>query len=451
MITTLFNDTIIALSTPSGQSALAVIRLTGKDAIHITGKLFKGKGNIADAQGYTLHFGNIIQNEEIIDEVLLSIFRNPSSFTGEDTVEISCHGSPYITRRIIECFIEQGVRLARPGEFTQRAFINGKMDLSQAEAVADLIASGSAAAHKLAMRQLKGNISKEIGELREQLLRFAALIELELDFSTEDVEFADRTELINLIQVIQDNIHPLIASFKIGNAVKDGYPVAIIGMPNVGKSTLLNALLQEEKAIVTDIAGTTRDIIEDEMIINGLNFRFIDTAGIRETEDVVESIGIERSRLAIRNAALVLFIYDGSENQLSFNKLLDEISLGEKLWMPVHNKADLNNEPVLENEIRISAKHKHGIEELKQLIWEKAGGEKINSNETLLTNHRHYEALLNTSAALDLVLKGLEDGNSGELLALDIRTALDYLGSVTGEISSDEVLGAIFSKFCIGK
>lgn len=444
------NDTIIALSTTPGISAIAMVRLSGDDAINLVNKFFKGK-NLKDAESQSLHFGNIIENDNVIDEVVIGIYRNPRSYTGQDLVEISCHGSNFIVQTIIRLFIEAGARLAHPGEFTQRAFLSGKIDLSQAEAVADLIASGSAAAHKLAIKQLKGAVSKEIAVLREQLLRFAALIELELDFSTEDVEFANRSELISLIQDIQEKIKPLIASFKIGNAVKEGYPVAIIGMPNVGKSTLLNTLLQEEKAIVTEIAGTTRDIIEDEMIINGLNFRFIDTAGIRETSDLVESMGIERSRQAIKNAELVLFIYDGTEQKEAFNKLMEEISLGDKLWIAVHNKTDVNNQIILENEIQISAKHQSGIEDLKTHIWQKAGGETIDSNAVLLTNHRHYEALINTSDALDFVLKGLENGISGDLLALDMRTALDYLGSVTGEISSDEVLGAIFSKFCIGK
>ena len=444
------NDTIIALSTAPGISAIAMVRLSGDNAIDLVSKFFKGK-NLKSAESQTLHFGNIIDEETIVDEVVVGIYRNPRSYTGQDLVEISCHGSDFIVQTIIRLFLEAGARLANPGEFTQRAYLSGKIDLSQAEAVADLIASGSAAAHKLAIKQLKGSVSNEISLLREQLLRFAALIELELDFSTEDVEFANRAELISLIQDIQKKIHPLIASFKIGNAVKEGYPVAIIGLPNVGKSTLLNTLLQEEKAIVTEIAGTTRDIIEDEMIIHGLNFRFIDTAGIRETTDLVESMGIERSRQAIRNAELVLFIYDGTEEKDSFNKLMDEISLGNKLWIAVHNKSDVNQKIILDNEIQISAKHQTGIEELKTHIWKKAGGETIDSNAVMLTNHRHYEALINTSDALVNVLKGLENGISGDLLALDIRTALDYLGSVTGEISSDEVLGAIFSKFCIGK
>jgi tRNA modification GTPase len=444
------NDTIIALSTAPGISAIAMVRLSGDNAIDLVSKFFKGK-NLKSAESQTLHFGNIIDADAIVDEVVVGIYRNPRSYTGQDLVEISCHGSDFIVQTIIRLFLEAGARLANPGEFTQRAYLSGKIDLSQAEAVADLIASGSAAAHKLAIKQLKGSVSNEISLLREQLLRFAALIELELDFSTEDVEFANRAELISLIQDIQEKIHPLIASFKIGNAVKEGYPVAIIGLPNVGKSTLLNTLLQEEKAIVTEIAGTTRDIIEDEMIIHGLNFRFIDTAGIRETTDLVESMGIERSRQAIRNAELVLFIYDGTEEKDSFNKLMDEISLGNKLWIAVHNKSDVNQKIILDNEIQISAKHQTGIEELKTHIWKKAGGETIDSNAVMLTNHRHYEALINTSDALVNVLKGLENGISGDLLALDIRTALDYLGSVTGEISSDEVLGAIFSKFCIGK
>ncbi|MFN4123488.1 MAG: tRNA uridine-5-carboxymethylaminomethyl(34) synthesis GTPase MnmE [Flavobacteriales bacterium] len=451
MSTFLMQDTIIALSTPTGQSALAVIRITGNKAIDISDLIFTGKKPLNTSPGYSLHYGTLKDGSQTIDEVMLSLFRGPHSFTGEDTVEISCHGSNYITKRILELFIDKGVRLAKPGEFTQRAFLNGKLDLSQAEAVADLIASGNATAHKLALKQLKGAVSSEIADLREQLLRFAALIELELDFSTEDVEFADRSELIALIQTIQERINPLIASFKIGNAVKEGYPVAIIGMPNVGKSTLLNTLLQEEKAIVTDIAGTTRDIIEDEMLIRGMSFRFIDTAGIRETNDVVESIGIERSRQAIRNAALVLFVYDGSEKTEDFNRLMDELNLGDKRWLAVHNKSDLNNSNILDKEIKISAKQQHGIELLKDKIWEAAGGEKLDSNDVMLTNHRHYEALISTNNALDLVLKGLEEGISGELLALDIRIALDHLGSITGEISSDEVLGAIFSKFCIGK
>lgn len=444
------NDTIIALSTAPGLAAIALVRLSGKDALEMLNKYFQGK-DLNRASGQTLHFGNLVEHGEIIDEVVVGLYKNPKSYTGQDLVEISCHGSPFIIQTIIRLFIDEGARLANPGEFTQRAFLAGKIDLSQAEAVADLISSGSAAAHKLAMKQLKGAISKEISSLREQLLRFAALIELELDFSTEDVEFANRKELVELIHEIKEKIEPLIASFKIGNAVKDGFPVAIIGMPNVGKSTLLNTLLQEDKAIVTEFAGTTRDIIEDEMIINGLNFRFIDTAGIRETTDIVESIGIERSRKAIQDAELVLFVYDGEEDRKAFNDLLNEIESENKTWIAVRNKSDLSHHAILENEVQISAKLQHGIEQLKKLIWQKAGGEAIDSNAVLLTNHRHYEALVHTNHYLTIILNGLHSGISGDLLALDIRSALDYLGSVTGHVSSDEVLGAIFSKFCIGK
>lgn len=451
------NPTITAICTPQGTGALGIIRISGVEAIPITQKIFAK--NILSAKGYSLHYGNIVHQDEIIDEVLLSIFRGPRSFTKEDVVEISCHGSSYILERVLQLLLENGAELARAGEFTQRAFLNGAMDLAQAEAVADLIASESAAAHKVAMQQLKGGFSSELKDLREKLLNFVSYIELELDFAEEDVEFADRTALKKLIHEILTKIAKLIASFRLGNVIKKGVPVAIVGKPNAGKSTLLNALLQEEKAIVSHIAGTTRDVIEDVMQIGGILFRFMDTAGLRETEDFVEKIGVERAIEKMKEAQIILLIYDASTESL---QEMRNIATQYKLDYPethillVANKVDLftkfdlfPSEQIIE--CAISAKENKGIEELKNILLNCIQAEDLNTNDTIVTNVRHVEALRQAQNALQTVLEGINAGISSDFLSIDIRTALHHIGSITGEINTEEILGNIFGKFCIGK
>jgi tRNA modification GTPase len=440
-------EPICALATAPGIGAIAVIRVSGDKSLEITDQIFKGK-KLATQLGHTAHFGLIQDGEKVIDEVLITVFKSPKSFTKEDSVEISCHGSPFIIKEILKLLIKKGCRMARPGEFTQRAFINGQFDLVQAEAVADLIEADNAASHQLAIDQLRGGFSSQLKLLREELIHFASLVELELDFGEEDVEFADRDDLKKLILDLQATLIPLIGSFDSGNVLKEGIPVAIIGQPNVGKSTLLNALLREEKAIVTDIAGTTRDAIEDTMVINGIKFRFIDTAGIRETADTVESIGIEKSKNALAKARIVLFVYDSVAER---NFLENEFSILSKdkqiVW--IKNKADLAGEKAAPDDLAISAKNNSGIAELEKQLFELSTENR--QGDLVLTNLRHYELLAKTNEALNEVLAGLESSITGDFLAQDIRLALMHLGELTGTITTDDLLANIFGKFCIGK
>lgn len=442
-------EAICALATPSGVGAIAIIRISGENTFSIVNQIFKGK-DLTQVESHTLHFGTIRESHEIVDEVLISVFKNPKSFTKEDTVEISCHGSDYIIRQILKLLVKHGARLARPGEFTQRAFLNGQFDLVQAEAVADLIAADSAASHRVALNQLRGGFSKKLTSLREELIHFASMVELELDFGEEDVEFANRNDLKVLIISLQSAISPLIESFDFGNAFKEGIPVAIIGAPNVGKSTLLNALLNEEKAIVTAIAGTTRDVIEDVLYIDGIKFRIIDTAGIRETEDIVESMGIERSKRAMNQADIVLMLFE-DEKTLAEVEILAEGLDAKKRLIWVRNKVDLAEMLTSpRDEVNISAKTGTGIETLKKALT--ASMLAVDSaNETVITNLRHYEHLVKTQQALMDALNGLEMGITGDFLAQDIRLALHHLGEITGQIVNDDLLANIFSKFCIGK
>ncbi len=460
-----FNDTIIALATPAGVGAISVIRLSGESAIDITNRFFrsvKSKKSLLKQKTHTIHLGHIINNDIILDEVLVSIFKNPRSYTGENVVEISCHGSSFIQQEIIQLFLKNGCRMADNGEFTMRAFLNGKMDLSQAEAVADLIASNSAASHQMAIQQMRGGIANELKELRTQLLDFAALIELELDFSGEDVEFADRTKFKELVAKITFVLKRLIDSFAFGNAMKNGIPVAIIGEPNVGKSTLLNTLLNEEKAIVSDIPGTTRDAIEDELIIDGVAFRFIDTAGIRETEDVIESIGIKKTYEKANNAQLIIFLIDASSNKKEKRK--EEITnirkrFPNKRLLVVANKIDsLSNEQTsnlisdIPNALLLSAKQQIGIDTLKNKLTSLVNIGALSNNEIIVTNSRHFEALNNALIAITSVQEGIDLDISTDLFSIDIRECLRHLGNITGEYDVDkDILGHIFGNFCIGK
>jgi len=461
------NDTIIALATPAGVGAISVIRLSGENAINIVDANFKSIKNdksLKKQKTHTIHLGHIIKNDIVLDEVLVSVFKNPTSYTGENVVEISCHGSSFIQQEIIQLFLQKGCRMADNGEFTMRAFLNGKMDLSQAEAVADVIASNSAASHQMAIQQMRGGITSELKELRKKLLDFAALIELELDFSGEDVEFADRTQFKELVAKITFVLKRLIDSFSFGNAMKNGIPVAIIGKPNVGKSTLLNALLNEEKAIVSDIAGTTRDAIEDELIIEGVAFRFIDTAGIRETLDVVESIGIQKAYEKAENAQLIIFLIDANKYIHSKDSFLDEIDTIKKRFpnkrlLVIANKVDTLSchdlsilESEIENLIPLSAKQKTGIEELKNELTSLVNIGALSNNETIVTNSRHFEALNNALEAITSVQQGIDLEISTDLFSIDIRECLRHLGNITGEYDVDkDILGHIFSNFCIGK
>jgi tRNA modification GTPase len=441
-------EVICALATASGVGALAIIRVSGKGAIQLVDSCFRGR-KLTDVASHTVHFGTLRDGDQIVDEVLASVFKSPHSFTKEDSVEISCHGSDYVVRQVLKLLVKGGARIAKPGEFTQRAFLNGQFDLVQAEAVADLIAADSAASHRTALNQLRGGFSKKLAALREQLIHFASLIELELDFGEEDVEFAERDDLRKLINDLRKTISPLIDSFDFGNAIKEGVPVAIIGAPNVGKSTLLNALLNEEKAIVTAIAGTTRDVIEDTMVLDGLKFRFIDTAGIRETTDVVESIGIERSKQAIERADVVLFLYDSEQTLQEVEQLEKALAIGKKvIWLQnkIDQSAAIGNKP---SGLGISARDNQGLEELKSRLV--ATVKSDSAGDTVVTNLRHYEHLLKANQALEDVLDGLSSGITGDFLAQDIRLSLHHLGEITGTIVTDDLLDNIFSKFCIGK
>jgi len=445
-------DTICALATGGGLSAIAVLRLSGKEAIKITNAIFSK--DISASKSHTIHFGTISDSTKIIDEVLVSIFKDGKSYTGEETVEISCHGSTFIQNKLLQLFITKGCRMATAGEFTMRAFRNGKLDLSQAESVADLIASESEAAHQTALKQLRGGFSNKLQELRTKLIDFASLIELELDFSEEDVKFADRKQFETLLAAIKEELEILVQSFKLGNVIKNGIPVAILGAPNVGKSTLLNTILNEDKAIVSDIAGTTRDAIEDELNIEGFKFRFIDTAGIRETTDTIENLGIKKSLEKAGIANIILFLIDADANL--DNQLLElekiKTSAGDKLLL-VMNKIDLNPEikDNFKNALFISAKKNEGIEALKERLLTFVNTEQLSNNETIVTNLRHYEELQLTLHEINSIIDGLNSGLTGDFLAVNIRQCLFHLGSITGEVTTDTLLGNIFGKFCIGK
>jgi tRNA modification GTPase len=449
-------ETIVALATAQGISAIAVIRLSGKNSIAIAQKVFKGK-NLLEVPSHTVHFGTIQTNGKIIDEVLVTVFKEPNSFTQENAVEISSHGSPVIIKEIIKTLLSHGARLAEPGEFTKRAFLNGRFDLAQAEAVADLINAETDNARQAALNQMRGGFSKEINHLRDELIHFASLIELELDFGEEDVEFAKRDDLRKLIIKIQSYLSSLIQSFDQGNVIKNGVPTVIAGKPNAGKSTLLNVLLNEEKAIVSEIAGTTRDVIEDEMILGGINFRFIDTAGLRETQDVIEAMGVERTRDRMKKASVILYLFDLSAASLT--EIKQEVKEIEALGIPfikVGNKVDKALPEVLdklksEGFIFISAANKINIQELKDKLLSFFQVTTVKSGDVLVTSLRHYQNLLQTHESLDRVLNGMREGITGDFLAMDIRQSLHYLGEITGQITTDDLLDNIFSKFCIGK
>ena len=447
-------NTICAISTPYGSGGIAVIRVSGESAISIVDSLFHGRKSLKEAAAYTVHYGEVrrdARGEEVLDQVLVSVFRAPHSFTGEDVVEIACHGSVYIQQTLLQWLVDAGCQLAKAGEFTQRAFLNGKMDLTEAEAVADLIAAQTKAEKDLALSQLRGGISNELAALRERLLTITSLIELELDFADhEELEFADRSQLNELAQEIDTKIGRLVASFKTGNAIKQGVPVAIIGAPNVGKSTLLNALLGEERAIVSDIQGTTRDTIEDTLVLGGMLFRFIDTAGLRQTEDTIESMGIERSRQAAQKAAVIIHLQDATKPVDTLSEL-DDIS--EKKIIQVYNKVDLlgeRREAKGEERILLSAKS-GDVEVLKEQLITYATGQCDMRNAVTISNTRHYEALVRAQEAIKRVQEGLLMQISGEFLSMDLQDCLTALGEITGQISSQEVLNNIFSKFCIGK
>lgn len=452
-------DHIIALATASGTGAIAVVRISGPDSINLVSNNFKPfiDKELNTQKSHTIHLGHLVENDTVIDQVLVSLFKEPHSYTGENVVEISCHGSPYIQQQIIQLFLRNGCRMATAGEFTLRAFLNGKMDLSQAEAVADLIASNSQASHQIAIQQMRGGFSNKIKELRAQLLNFASLIELELDFSQEDVEFANRSQFNQLLHKITEVLERLIDSFALGNVIKNGIPVAIVGEPNVGKSTLLNALLNEERAIVSEIAGTTRDTIEDEISISGINFRFIDTAGIRDTKDTIERMGIERSFEKIEQATLILLLVDIEKDAQSDINALQNKYPHKKVQI-IANKIDCATTMQIEhfqrkngNALLISAKNTTGIDLLKNKLLHWANVGELGKNDTIITNNRHYDSLLKALEAIQNIKLGMDSELSGDLIAVDIREALHHLGEITGSITTDDLLGNIFSNFCIGK
>jgi tRNA modification GTPase len=471
------NDTIAALATPAGAGAIAVVRMSGPAAIALACEIFNpvSEKDLSRQKSHTIHLGHIVSENRTLDQVLVSLFRSPHSYTGEDVVEFSCHGSPYVQQQLLQLVLRKGARMAEAGDFTLRAFLNGKMDLSQAEAVADLIASENDASHKLAIRQMRGGFSNELKSLREELLNFASLMELELDFAEEDVEFADRSRFTELTDRIENVLKSLIDSFAVGNVLKNGIPIAIAGAPNVGKSTLLNSLLREEKAIVSEIAGTTRDSIEDEIAIGGIGFRFIDTAGIRDTSDVVEGMGIQRTYEKMEKAQVVLYMLDATllaAGGSGFKAIDKELHLlrnkfpGKELLL-LANKTDLltpaqqKNLDTLVNElienasfakaIALSAKSGEGVEALKSALLNLINTGALRNNETIVTNSRHYDALLKALEAIQQVRQGMEAGVSGDLLAVDIRQVLQHIGEITGEITTDDLLGNIFANFCIGK
>ena len=482
-------DTIVALATPPGIGAIGVIRLSGEDAIFIVDQVFQGKDLNLQAS-HTIHFGTIKEEEHLIDEVLVSLFVAPKSYTGENVAEVSCHGSPYIIQQLIQIFIKKGARLAQPGEFTLRAFLNGRMDLSQAEAVADLIASESESSHAVAMQQMRGGFSNEIKHLREELIHFASMIELELDFGEEDVEFANRDDLKELILKIQKLIYALVESFQLGNVIKNGVSTVIAGRPNAGKSTLLNALLNEERAIVSEIEGTTRDTIEEVLNIKGIHFRLIDTAGVREAQDQIEAIGVEKTMQKIQQSALLVYVFDVIKTPPEeVHKDLEKLVHPGVQVLIVANKMDLNPYTKVEHYLEVrgtkyevrselparsdelqgtssTSAHQHistsnfvpvsaincmNIEYLKEKLYETALSGKVNLDNTIVTNARHYEALQKASESLDTALNGLNSGITGDFLAMDIRRALAYLGEIIGEIGVEDLLENIFSRFCIGK
>jgi len=453
------NDTIVALATPPGVGAIGIIRLSGRQAFDIINALFPSK-DLKAQPSHTLHVGYLVKNKQVLDEVVVSLYKAPRSYTGEDVVEISCHGSPYIHQQVLDACIEAGARLAKPGEFTQRAFLNGKLDLSRAEAVADLIASNTSASHKTAINNIRGKFSEALKDLREHLIRFSALIELELDFSQEDVEFADRSQLKNLVNNAISQTRALLQSFKLGNVIKNGVSVAIIGRPNAGKSTLLNSLLNEDRAIVSDIPGTTRDTIEEVINIDGILFRLIDTAGIRShSHDIIESFGIEKSLQKMKQADIVLYLFDVNEMSVeeltSIEKEMQEQNIN---YLLVGNKIDQKNETEIREKfsgagglIFISAKTNLHLEVLKERMMDLVLRDTVSTENVIVTNARHYHSLVQVNEALNEVRQGLESKIPGDLLALDIRRSLQYLGEITGEITNEDQLDYIFSKFCIGK
>ena len=459
-------DTICAISSPAGIGGIAVIRISGSQAIDNVMKSWKGK-NLKEAKSHTLHLGRIVYpSGETLDEVVAALFKGPNSFTGEDVVELSCHGSTWVQQQLINLLIANGCRSAEGGEFTRRAFMNGRIDLSQAEAIADVIASSSRAAHRIAVSQMRGGFSKMLSDLRAQLLEFVSLLELELDFSEEDVEFADRTDLINLAKKIRSVIGSLADSFAMGNAIKNGFPVAIVGEPNAGKSTLLNRLLHDDKALVSDISGTTRDVIEDTIIIAGLKFRFIDTAGIRDTTDTIETMGIQRTFKKINEASIILWMIDATQPSQNIFEMASAIKphLNDKHTIAVINKIDAVDEKTIKSIetaiastiinasiAKISAKNDIAVDRLEQLLVAAAQVAETDENAVVITNARHYEALSRASQALDRAIPALIDGISGDFVAQDIRECMHYLGEITGEITTHDILGNIFARFCIGK
>ena len=458
-------DNIIALATASGPGAIAVIRISGQNAITAVAPFFKsvsGK-NIIAQKSHTIALGHITEEGKTLDQILLSVFKEPQSYTGENVVEISCHGSPYIQQQIIQLFLRNGCRMAEAGEFTLRAFLNGKMDLSQAEAVADLIASENAASHQIAIQQMRGGFSNEIKALREELLNFASLIELELDFAEEDVEFADRNAFKRLVIKISEVLKRLIDSFAAGNVIKNGVPVAIVGAPNVGKSTLLNALLNEERALVSEIAGTTRDTIEDEVSIGGIGFRFIDTAGIRDTEDIVEGMGIKRTFEKIEKSQIVIYLIDSTKFEPQgdfFKQEIEKIKVKypQRPMLVLANKVDQLLESTrsritseLKGVLYLSAKTGEGVENLRSKLLEFVNTGALRKNETIVTNSRHYNSLLKALEEMVKVQSGIDQELPSDLIAIDIREALYHLGEITGQVTNDELLGNIFANFCIGK
>ncbi|MCE4216689.1 tRNA uridine-5-carboxymethylaminomethyl(34) synthesis GTPase MnmE [Aquirufa antheringensis] len=451
-----FTDTIVALATPAGVGAIGVIRLSGDRAIEIVNAVFKPK-DLSTQPTHTIHYGRIESKERVYDEVVASLYIAPRSYTKENVVEISCHGSPFIQESILQLFVEQGARFARPGEFTQRAFLNGAFDLAQAEAVADVIAADSAVAQNAALHQLRGGFSKELAALREELIHFASLIELELDFGEEDVEFADRKDLEALVNQLLTNIRPLVSSFRAGNAVKNGVATVIVGKPNAGKSTLLNALLNEDRAIVSDIAGTTRDSLEDEWTLGGIKFRLVDTAGLRETSDVIEALGVERTQAWVKKAQVVIYMADAtSETPEGLAAGVEALGALEIPVIKLLNKVDQIADPsafvsAIPDLIAISAKNRAGLKDLETALLNVVGLDQVSTNGTLVTNLRHYQQLLQTQETLEGVLNALKTGLTGDLIAQDLRYALHHLGEITGQISNDDLLKNIFGKFCIGK
>ncbi|MFI3331284.1 MAG: tRNA uridine-5-carboxymethylaminomethyl(34) synthesis GTPase MnmE [Rikenellaceae bacterium] len=451
------DQTIVAPATGVG-GAIAIIRVSGQDALKICDEIFfaKKQSKLTQVKGYTMHFGEIKDKDEVIDEVITSVFRAPHSYTGENMVEISCHGSNYIKNRIINLLIEKGARSAQAGEFTIRAFLNAKLDLSQAEAVADIIASENKASHTMAIRQIKGSYSQEFTHLREQLVELVSLLELELDFGEEDVEFADRAKLAGLLSKIEKRIQELLSSFTLGNSLKQGVPVALIGKPNAGKSTLLNALIGEDRAMVSDIEGTTRDSIEESLNISGVNFRFIDTAGLRHTDDKLEAMGIERTKASINKANIILVLHDATEPLSQSEELISELNISDdrKVCLII-NKCDklkgIKLEKGQENQIHISAKEHQGIEEIKDFLIKTINLEPLTSGDTIVSSTRHYHALLRAQESLERAHAAMQDNLPADLLSQDIKETLHFLGEITGEITTDDILGSIFTKFCIGK